>query len=72
MPIKWFSLLLVGLIATAQAGSFDSWGKYDNIPPPLIVSEFSNGRPICKCYVPTPEPTLAPTAAPTEAPTDAP
>ena len=55
-------LLLASIISVSvQAGGpYESWGKYEKqLPPPLIVPEFSNGRPICPCYIP------APTAAPT-------
>jgi hypothetical protein len=64
--MKLISWIFVGLatISTVQAGVDDVWGKYDKIPPPPPnVPEFSNGRPICKCYIP-PAPTAAPTAAP--------
>jgi hypothetical protein len=61
--ISWISIIFVGF-ATVQAGFEDVWGKYDKIPPPPPnVPEFSNGRPICKCYIP-PAPTSAPTLPP--------
>jgi hypothetical protein len=52
--IKTLLLLASILSVLVQAGGpYESWGKYEKqLPAPLIVPEFSNGRPICPCYIP--------------------